>query len=111
MESIERAWTDRLGHPCSFFDLHADWLNRIDAMGHARAHCWSNQQAYLKRDVFARRDRLVLPGAFDQMKSSGQMVWKDVPSRTMPVRCGEPIATLITRLDRVSLRRAFRVMV
>ena len=72
---------------------------------------WSNDHIYLKRVVFARRDRLVSPQTFEPPNQRENWVWKDVPGRPTHIKRQQPIATLIARTDRLSLHQAFRVMV
>ncbi len=112
MELVERAWSETSGEPCSMFDRPADWERRIGAASQGRdAPSRVGKTVFVKRVLFARDDRTIWPVDFDRRTRQGCWEWKDVPRQPIRVHRHEPLATLITRLDRMSLRSAFRVMV
>jgi predicted ATP-grasp superfamily ATP-dependent carboligase len=109
MEILERAWSERLDRPCSFFEDPSQWERWTEQDRLDRAQSFAAPHTYLKRIVFARRERVVCPADFERCVGKGRWIWKDVPSSATRIRRREPIATLIARTDRLSLPAAFRV--
>ncbi|QEG01119.1 ATP-grasp domain protein [Stieleria maiorica] len=112
MELVERAWSEASDEPCSMFDRPADWERRVGQSSQDPGESFCvGKTTFLKRVLFARADRTISPADFDRQTRSGRWEWKDVPRRPTQLNRHEPLATLITRLDRMSLRSAFRVIV
>lgn len=102
MEIVERSWSDAVEEPCSMFEPLENWKCRRQNPG---------LDPYLKRIVFARRDRTVSPSDFDGRETGERWDWKDIPNQTTLVKRHEPLATIIAPMDKISLRDAFRVSI
>jgi predicted ATP-grasp superfamily ATP-dependent carboligase len=64
---------------------------------------------YMKRIVYSDRSVWVTPAEFDAHERGQPWRWTDVPAEPTRVGRHEPLATLITRLDQLSLVRALRL--
>jgi predicted ATP-grasp superfamily ATP-dependent carboligase len=102
MEIVERSWSEASGEDCSMFDRITDWVRRLD-LGR------DDLKPFLKRIVFACKDQLVSSSDFDAGEATGCWIWKDVPNQETLIKRHEPAATMIARLDRISIREAFRM--
>lgn len=109
MEILEQSWIELMTEPCSMFDEPQQWIHRIEAAGVDPTRVRTPAETFLKRVVFARSDRTVSAEDFDVHRSDARWVWKDVPDRPVAVKRSEPLATIIARLDRLTLRQAFRI--
>lgn len=111
MEIVERACSNTLEEPCSFFDSTADWMRRGDRIQAFSQQVRGQQVVYLKRILYASRDRRVSPTDFRNGCEDGQWTWTDVPASETAVGRHEPVATMMTDLNRMSLGQALRVKV
>ena len=111
MEIVERSWSEALGEGCSFFNSIENWRRRNEEQSSTPQGTRIDNHCYLKRIVFARGDRIVSESDFHLPDDDGTLVWKDVPRGTTKILRHHPIATVIADLKRMSLAKAFRVMV
>ena len=113
MEVIEAAFGVSTDPACSFFDSAARWRTRLDAIAADKPDFYDATPMFLKRVLFSEAEYRVDPKDFplarDPVTDSSAWKWTDVPAAPQRIEPNAPVATVIARLDRISLRNAYRI--
>jgi len=109
MEVVEASFRDSVDPASSFFDPADRWRSRLPTSPELTP-APKVSPLFLKRVLYAGSPGRLSPQDFPQRREDADWYWKDVPSQPAQIAAGEPGATLIARLDRISLRRGFRIL-
>jgi predicted ATP-grasp superfamily ATP-dependent carboligase len=109
MEVVEASFRAAVDPASSFFDPADRWRSRLPGSPEVTASA-KVLPLFLKRVLYAGSPGRLSPDDFPWRREDTQWHWTDVPSRPIEIAAGEPAATVIARLDRISLRRGFRIL-